>query len=406
MVCGLGHLVHLGIEEVVTETSILGFGVAIGLKKAGGLDAAQEVFTELGLIQIQVDKAKALESFFWLAVQWQGEEEALKMALLTGQISNTEDLYCNMGELHRRLCQYSFEAMAGILKEFVDGEPYDKGRILGRATFEIAAILVTPEMIAGQVSKLQFIEKLLAAAPKFMKAGQVARLAADLAPVKAALESDAVLVAVKAAGKTNPARELIVSLKLLVEADFAAGKGFRADLYVNYVREAIAKGDEFSGFEIAKGAQDIVVKDLADIAAGKANIELKSYEWWTNRFPSIGDGQGGWEFHHLIENQIWNRLMGFADGTRTSNIPAIPLKGWNKSAADVPYGPFHRGANGVGLSEKINAEVMKVADDAEMLGALKRLYTEPPFGELGMWPATRDWLRANLPNAKKALVPN
>ena len=98
--------------------------------------------------------------------------------------------------------------------------------------------------------------------------------------------------------------------------------------------------------------------------------------------------------------------MELPSGTRTPNIPAIPLKGYNRSIADVEYGPFHRGADGVGLSERINAEVMTKTTDAQMLQALKGLYTSEPFGKLKMWEATRDWLRANLPNAKKILVPD
>ena len=98
--------------------------------------------------------------------------------------------------------------------------------------------------------------------------------------------------------------------------------------------------------------------------------------------------------------------MGYVEGTRTPNIPAIPLKGWNESAADVKYGPFHRGKDGAGLSERINKDVMTKTTDRELLQALKQLYTDPEFARLNMWPATRDWLKSHLPDAKKALVPN
>lgn len=387
LACGLGHLTHLTIEQAVTQVTIYGLGVTVAMKNVVGMNASGQNFVRLGMIQNQRELAEkgigTIRTLFWLAAQWKGEETALKIALLTGQVTDASTLHANMGELHRRMGLYSYEAIAALVKELADGTYYDRGRIFGRAAFEIAAILVTPEMLAGQLSKLQFIEKFLAAIPKFLDAGQVAHITAELAPVRAALESDAILVAARATNTAIPARETIVSLQLLVEADFVAQRGSRADRYMFYVRETLAKGEPHSGFEIAKGAQDIVVKDLADVA-GTPNIDLKSYEWWKSNFPSMEGGQAGWEFHHLIENQIWNRLMELESGTVTAGIPAIPLKGYHRSVADIPYGPFHRNTeNAVGLSEKIKDIMRLTTTDEQLLIELKSLYTEPPFGRLG-----------------------
>ncbi len=259
-------------------------------------------------------------------------------------------------------------------------------------------------MIAGQVSKLQFIEKFLAAAPKFLKAGQVAKLTAELAPMKAAFESDAVLLAAKAAGKTNHARETIIELELLVEAEFAAKKVSRADLYIEYVQKTVAKGQAFPGFEIAYGAQNIVVKDLADVAAGKLTFDkLKYYEQWKELFASIGLKQDGWEFHHLIEKQFWQKLM---PGVDLPPGPAIPLWGRITSPSHAEYGPAHQGAGSTGLADRIRDIVRADMSDKQALDALKELYTSPEYLHLNMWAATRDWLKTNLPAVKKTLVPN
>ncbi len=124
--------------------------------------------------------------------------------------------------------------------------------------------------------------------------------------------------------------------------------------------------------------------------------------------PSFG---GGWEVHHLLEKAL-ARKLGLVDGKTVNRFgevfdenatPSIPLRGY----ADADYTaafkkqfgpnaevPYHQ-ESGVGIKHLIGK--LNGTPDKIMAG-LRDIYTKPPFEEMKLWPATRDYLQRWLDN--------
>ena len=76
------------------------------------------------------------------------------------------------------------------------------------------------------------------------------------------------------------------------------------------------------------------------------------------------------------------------------DVPGVILKAYDNSKGK--FGPFHL-EGVVGLSPRIKTEVMiHKGDPKAMLTALKKIYEDPPFDELKMWPVAREWLEREL----------
>jgi len=123
--------------------------------------------------------------------------------------------------------------------------------------------------------------------------------------------------------------------------------------------------------------------------------------------PSFG---GGWEVHHLLEKHLAQKLGLYGKRDLNGNLfdpdasPSIPLRayadadGSYEKAFKSQFGPnaevpYHQ-QKGVGIKHllaKLNGTPQQIVTE------LSNIYKRPPFDQLNLWPATRDYLQHWLP---------
>ncbi|MGI8605161.1 MAG: hypothetical protein ACR2OZ_19490, partial [Verrucomicrobiales bacterium] len=179
------------------------------------------------------------------------------------------------------------------------------------------------------------------------------------------------------------------------------------DVVLNYRKGKVIIPDQ----EIAWAARKVCEYEHRDYVT--SGSFPKSYQWWKESFfqrlsvtRRPNGGTGDFDIHHDAEKQVLGRLniRNVPWGVPPNSDHRVDIPGFvlarhpNADPPGQPLGPYHSG-EGIGLSPRITSEVMSKTDPAEMLQALKELYNTPPFNELNLWPATRDFLRAELNRA-------
>lgn len=120
-----------------------------------------------------------------------------------------------------------------------------------------------------------------------------------------------------------------------------------------------------------------------------------------DKIPSRGDFGGGWEVHHFVEEDFakFLELHKIPDFDLKAS-PSIPLRARADAIYDSTFKnqfpnidvPYHQ-EKGIGIKQQIDALKRRVGKNPQALvTGLFEIYNNPPFKQLNLWPATREYL--------------
>ena len=172
-------------SAVAAKGSVLDLEVKDAIQFRSVLSASQdEVHEEIaGVVEMLAPLVKMLAE----VPQKQNE---IVIGLMTGRIRIAEipDKALHLSERHREMFLFSAELLAIMAEDFGGKPSSERGYAVGRGLFEAGSIFVAPEVVAGKLTKLKFLEAMKLKAGtgcKWLSAAGVAKLEALLVKLRA-----------------------------------------------------------------------------------------------------------------------------------------------------------------------------------------------------------------------------
>ncbi len=158
--------------------------------------------------------------------------------------------------------------------------------------------------------------------------------------------------------------------------------------------------------------------EYKDFGPGRKHTNLnafKSVKWWDDFFEEHGIRKGSvpitdgvsrtklqWHIHHLVEDWMLKRLGTSPPGQKRMDVPGVVMRGYDNGQPGL--GPFHNQKD-TGISVVLGKLRRKNLSEAQMLQEFKVILTSPEFKDMNLWPAAREFLLKDLPQAKHSLIP-